>query len=79
MADALSCHPHNPESSSDSDDDDEWETISCGLVCHIINHHTDSVKIPHNIRYKVQNNEMETEQINETIFGTNFNTSLLEA
>ena len=37
VADALSHHPLNPDSSSESkDDDDNWETISYGMVCQSI-------------------------------------------
>ena len=46
-ADALSWWPINPESSSESlDDEDEWETISYEMVCQILDHHFDSIKIP---------------------------------
>ena len=34
VADALNHHPLNPDSSLESeDDDDNWETISYGMVC----------------------------------------------
>ena len=36
VADALSHHPHNPESSSDLDDDDEWETIMSWFATSLI-------------------------------------------
>ena len=37
VADALSHRPLNPDSSSESkDDDDNWETISYGMVCQSI-------------------------------------------
>ena len=39
-ADALSWQPENPDSSSESsDEDEEWETISYEMVCQILNHH----------------------------------------
>ena len=42
VADALSQQPVNPNSSSESlDDDEEWETVSYGMVCQILNHHLD--------------------------------------
>ena len=42
-ADALSQQPENPDSSSESsDEEDEWETISYEMVCQILDHHLDS-------------------------------------
>ena len=80
MADTLSHCPSNPDSSSELDDnDDNWETISYGMVCQSINHITDSTKIPFDIRYEIQNTEMETSEINRTIFGENSNTNLIKA
>ena len=68
VADTLSHHPLNPDSSSESeDDDDNWETISYGMVCQSINHLTNSMKIPFNVKYEIQNNEMETSEVNEII------------
>ena len=47
VADTLSHHPLNPDSSSESeDDDDNWETISYGMVCQSINHLTNSYEDP---------------------------------
>ena len=66
VADTLSHHPLNPDSSSESgDDDDNWETISYGMVCQSINHLTDSMKILFDVKYEIQNNEMETSEVNE--------------
>ena len=80
MADALSCCPLNPDSSSESedDDDDNWETISYGMVCQSINHLTNSMKIPFHVKYEIQNNEMETSEVNEIIFGKNSETNLIQ-
>ena len=79
MADALSHHPLNPDSSSESeDDDDNWETISYGMVCQSINHLTNSTKIPFHVKYKIQNNEMETSKVNKIIFGKNSKTNLIQ-
>ena len=79
VVDALSCHPWNPDSSLESeDDDDNWETISYGKVCQSINHLTDSMKILFDVKYKIQNNEMETSEVNEIIFGKNSDTNLIE-
>ena len=51
VADTLSHHPLNPDSSLESeDDDDNWETISYGMVCQSINHLTDSMKIPFDVK-----------------------------
>ena len=79
MADASSHCPLNPDSSSESeDDDDNWETISYGMVCQSINHLTNSMKIPSHVKYKIQNNEMETSEVNEIIFGKNSETNLIQ-
>ena len=78
VADALSHHPLNPDSSLESEDDDNWETISYGMVCQSINHLTNSMKIPSNMKYKIQNNEMETSEVNEIIFGENSETNLIQ-
>ena len=57
VADALSQHPSNPDSPSESsDDDEEWETVSYGMVCQIIDLHLGSTKLPYNLRYEVQSN-----------------------
>ena len=78
MADTLSRHPLNPDSSSESeDDDDNWETISYGMVCQSINHLTNSMKIPFHVKYEIQNNEMETSEVNKIIFGKNSKTNLI--
>ena len=61
-ADALSRRPVNPESSSESSDDkDEWETISSGMVCQILDHHLDSTKIPFQVKYEVQSNSIDVD------------------
>ena len=65
MADTLSHCPLHPDSSSESEeDDDNWETISYGMVCQSINHLTNSTKIPFDVKYEIQNNEMETSEVN---------------
>ena len=79
VADALSHHPLNPDSSSESeDDDDNWETISYGMVCQSINHLTNSMKILFAVKYEIQNNEMETSKVNKMIFGKSSHTNLIE-
>ena len=79
VVDALSHHALNPDSSSESeDDDDNWETISYGMVCQSINHLTNSTKIPFDVKYEIQNNEMETSEVNKIIFGKNSDTNLIE-
>ena len=76
MADALSRHPVNPDSSSESsDDDEEWETVSYGMVCQILNHHLDSTKLPYNIKLQVQNNTAEVNVANQSL-GFSNSTSL---
>ena len=62
VVDALSWQPINPESSSESsDDEDEWETISYGTVCQIFHHHLDSTKIPFQVKYEAQSNTIDVE------------------
>ena len=79
VADALSHCPLNPDSSSESeDDDDNSETISYGMVCQSINHLTNSMKILFHVKYEIQNNEMETSEVNEIIFGKNSETNLIQ-
>ena len=54
-ADALSHQPSNPDSSSESsDDEEEWETITYETVCQILNYHLDSRKLPCNLKHEVQ-------------------------
>ena len=68
MADALSQWPENPNSSSESSDDgEEWETISYEMVCQILNHHLDSVKLPYAVKYEVQTNITDVEMANTSV------------
>ena len=54
-ADALSWQSENPESSSESsDEDEEWKTVSYEMVCQVLNHHLDSVEFPYSVKYEVQ-------------------------
>ena len=55
-----------------------WETISYGMVCQSINHFTNSMKIPFNMEYEIQNNEMGTSEVNKIIFGKSSDTNLIE-
>ena len=48
------------------------------MVCQSINHLTDSMKIPFDVKYEIQNNEMETSEVNEIIFGETSDTNLIE-
>ena len=67
-ADTLSRHPSNPDSPSESsDDDEEWETVSYGMVCQIIDHHLGSTKLPYNLRYEVQSNVAEVDVANQSL------------
>ena len=67
-ADALSRHPVNPDSPSESsDDDEEWETISYGMVCQIIDHHLGSSKLPYHLRYEAQTNVAEVDMANRSL------------
>ena len=68
LADTLSRHPVNPDSPSESlDDDEEWETISYGMVCQIIDHHLESTKLPYNLRYEAQTNVAEVDVANQSL------------
>ena len=68
VADALSWHPSNPDSLSESlDDDEEWETISYGMVCQIIGHHLESTKLPYHLRYEAQTNVTEVNVANRSL------------
>ena len=67
-ADALNQQPVNPESLSESlDDDEEWEAISYEMVYQILNHHLDSTKIPCQVKHEVQNNIIDVDTANQTI------------
>ena len=67
-ADALSQHPSNPDSPSESlDDNEEWETISYGMVCQIIDHHLESTKLPYHLRYEAQTNVTEVDVANRSL------------
>ena len=67
-ADALSRHPSNPDSLSESSDDaEEWETISYGMVCQIIDHHLESTKLPYHLRYEAQTNVTEVDVANRSL------------
>ena len=64
----LSRRPSNPDSQSESsDDDEEWDTVSYGMVCQILNHHLDSTKLPYNLRHEVQSNLTEVSAANQSL------------
>ena len=66
-ADALSWQPENPNSSSESsDDEEEWETISYEMVCQILNHHLSSTKLPYHVKHEVQSNIMDVDEANQS-------------
>ena len=70
-ADALSQQPVNPNSSSESlDDEEEWETISYEVVCQILDYHLGSSKLPYAIKQEVQTNIM---NVNEAKSSEGFN------
>ena len=65
-ADALSQWPENPNSLSESsDDEEEWDTISYEMVCQILDHHLNSTKLPYHVKHEVQNNIMEVDKANK--------------
>ena len=64
-ADDLSRRPENPNSSSESsDDEEEWDTISYEMVCRILNHHLDSTKLHYHVKHEGQSNIMEVDKAN---------------
>ena len=66
-ADALSRQPENPNSSSESsDDEEEWDTISYEMVCQILDHHLDSTKLPYHVKHEVQTIITEVDQANKS-------------
>ena len=68
VADALSRRPSNPDSLSESlDDDEEWETISYGMVCQIVDHHLESTKLPYHLHYEVQSNITDVDVANRSL------------
>ena len=65
VADALSWQPVNPDSSSESsDDEEEWETISYEVVCQVLDYHLGSSKLPYTVKQEVQTNITEVEEAN---------------
>ena len=64
----LSWQPENPDSSSESSDEEgEWETISYEMVCQILDHHLDSTKLLYSVKYEVQTNIMDVEVANASV------------
>ena len=67
-ADALSQRPVNPDSASESaDDEEEWEAISYEMVCQILDYHLDSRKIPCHIKNEVQVSTADVSEANSSI------------
>ena len=65
VADALSQWPENPNSASESsDEEEEWDTISNEMVCQILDHHLDFTKLLYNVKFEVQTNITNTEVAN---------------
>ena len=68
MANVLSRQPVNPNSLSESSDDDkEWETISYELVCQILDHHLDLTKMLYHVKLEVQNNIVDVDLTNKSL------------
>ena len=58
----------NPDSSSESSDgEEEWETISYGVVCQILDYHLDSSKLPCDLKHEVQVNTSDVSEANLSI------------
>ena len=65
-ADALSQQPNNPESLSESsDDEEEWETIMYSTVCQILDYQLNSTKLPYHVKHEVQTNIADVERANK--------------
>ena len=68
VADALSRQPANPDSASESsDDEEEWKAISYEMVSQILGYHLDSIKIPCQIKHEVQVSTTDVEEANSSI------------
>ena len=68
LADALSRYPVNPDSSSESsDDEEEWEAITYEMVCQILNYHLGSSKLPCHLKHEVQTNITDVERANKSL------------
>ena len=67
VADALSQRPKDPNSSDESSDSDseDYETISYGTVCTLLNQQLKSSKIPHDVKCNVQEIGEQLETLNE--------------
>ena len=67
VADAISQRPKDPNSSDESSDSDsdDYETISYGTVCTLLNQQLKSSKIPHDVKCNVQEIGEQLETINE--------------
>ena len=67
-ADALSRQPANPNSPSESsDDEEEWEAISYEMVSQILGYHLDSSKIPCQVKHEVQVSTADVREANSSI------------
>ena len=60
--------PINPDSSSESsDDEEEWETITYEMVCQILDYHLGSSKLPCHLKHEVQTNITDVERANQLL------------
>ena len=67
VADTLIWWPVNPDSSSESsDEEEEWETISYEVVCQILDYHLSSSKLPYAIKQEVQTNITDVNEANSS-------------
>ena len=67
-ADALSQQPANPDSVSESSDEEEqWEAISYEMVSQILGNCLDSTKIPCKIKHEVQVSTADVSEANSSI------------
>ena len=66
--DAVSQRHENPDSLSESsDEEEEWETISYEMVCQILDHHLDSTKLLYSVKNEVQTNITVVEIANDSM------------
>ena len=65
-ANALSWQANNPESLSESsDDEEEWETITYSMVFQILDYPLNSTKLPYHVKHEVQTNIADVERANK--------------
>ena len=66
VADTLSRWPNNPESLSESsDDEEEWKTITYSMVFQLLDYRLDSTELPYLVKHEVQTNIVDIKRSNK--------------